>query len=345
MIKAGIIGSTGYAGQQLTWLLHYHKNVEVDFLSSHNHAGSAYAQVYPNYKGFIQKKCIDISSAEEKLSYIDVLFIALPHGKAFHLAEKAIKLGVKVIDLGADFRLKSSDLFKKWYQLDHPCAYLLQDAVYGLPEIYKEKIKNTSLVANPGCYPTASILGLAPLLKSKLVDFSSIIIDAKSGVSGSGRKANTGSLFAECNESVKAYGLPAHRHTPEIEQELSNLSEEDIKLSFTPHLIPMNRGILATCYANLKENIGEEELYQLYKQFYKDAYFVRVREDIPETRYVRGSNFCDIGIRIDPRTKRVIILSAIDNLVKGAAGQAVQNMNLMFGFNETEGLTLLSMAP
>ncbi len=345
MIKAGIIGSTGYAGQQLVWLLRSHKNVEIVFVSSHNHAGVSFSDVYPHYAELLHQNCIDILAAEEQFSSIDVLFIALPHGKSSVLAQKAIQSGVKVIDLGADFRLKDSETYQQWYQVDHPCAYLLEEAVYGLPELYKPEIQNASLIANPGCYPTASILALAPLLKAKAIDPSSIIIDAKSGVSGAGRKANTATLFAECNESVKAYGVATHRHTPEIEQELSSIAEEPIALSFTPHLIPMNRGILATCYTNLSKDFQEKEIYQLYEEFYQDAYFVRIREEIPETRYVRGSNFCDIGIRLDPRTNRAIIISAIDNLVKGAAGQAVQNMNLMFGLDESEALAVPAMAP
>jgi N-acetyl-gamma-glutamyl-phosphate reductase len=229
--------------------------------------------------------------------------------------------------------------------LEHEAPSFLADAVYGLSELNREKIKSCNLLANPGCYPTATILGLAPLLQHKLIDVNSIIIDAKSGVSGAGRSANIATLFTECNESIKAYGVAGHRHTPEIEQELSKLAEEAAVVSFTPHLVPMNRGILSTCYSSLKTTITTEELQVLYEEFYKKEYFVKVLDVLPETRWVRGSNLCHIGMKVDKRTNRAIIISAIDNLVKGAAGQAVQNMNIMFGLEETEGLKFLAMAP
>ncbi|QEK10940.1 N-acetyl-gamma-glutamyl-phosphate reductase [Crassaminicella thermophila] len=345
MIKVGIIGSTGYAGQQLVWLLHRHRETKIVFLSSYNYAGLPFSNVYPEYYQFIQDLCIDIHTVEKKLSSIDLLFIALPHGKSFAITKKALDLGVKVIDLGADFRLKNTTTYKKWYGLNHELPEFLSTSVYGLPEINKKDIKKANLIANPGCYPTASILALAPLLKHKIIDPNSIIIDAKSGVSGAGRKANVATLFAECNESIKAYGVGCHRHTPEIEQEVSNIYGQDILLSFTPHLIPMNRGILATCYGSLVEKISQEDLYKIYEDFYKDGYFIRIRKEIPQTKWVKGTNLCDIGICIDERTDRVIIVSAIDNLIKGAAGQAIQNMNIMFDIEETEGLKFISMTP
>ncbi|RKD32557.1 N-acetyl-gamma-glutamyl-phosphate reductase [Thermohalobacter berrensis] len=345
MIKVGIVGATGYAGQQLLWLLFNHSKIDVCFLSSYNYANSAYSQVYPQYNTFINKYCIDMQTAEKKLPMIDVLFSALPHGKFFPIIEKALNQGVKVIDLSADFRIKDSNVFKKWYQIEHPKKYLLKNSVYGLPELYKEKIRKAKLVANPGCYPTASILALAPLVNSQLVDLSSIIIDAKSGISGAGRKPKLSNVFSECNESIRAYSVTCHRHTAEIEQEISNLYGDKINLSFIPHLIPMNRGILATCYVTLKKNISEESLYSLYEDFYRDEYFVRITSKLPETKWVKRSNLCDIGIRVDKRTSKVLIISAIDNLIKGAAGQAVQNMNIMFGFEETEGLKLISITP
>lgn len=345
MIKVGIIGSTGYAGQQLVWLLRRHKKVSIIFLSSHNYTDSSFCDVYPQYDGFIKELCIDIHTAEKNLSLIDILFIALPHGKSFDITKKAIKLGVKVIDLSADFRLKNVKAYETWYGIPHRGNHLLPTCVYGLPELYRENIKKTNLIANPGCYPTASILALAPLIKEKIIDTNSIIIDAKSGVSGAGRKANIGALFSECNESIKAYGVGTHRHTPEIEQEVSNIYGENIYLSFTPHLIPMNRGILTTCYGNLKEKITEENLSKIYKDFYKGEHFVRIRKNLPETRWVKGTNLCDIHVCVDERVGRVIVVSAIDNLIKGAAGQAVQNMNILFDINETEGLTLVSMLP
>lgn len=345
MVTVGIIGATGYAGEQLVWILHQHSGVSIEFYNTHNYANIQFNELYGNYNGFIEDKCVGMDEATDKLGEIDVLFIALPHGKSFELTEKALGLGVKVIDLGADFRLNSKESYKAWYGLEHGLPELLKDAAYGLPELNRDKIRKCSLLANPGCYPTASILGLAPLVKNKLIDMNSIIIDAKSGVSGAGRSANIATLFTECNESIKAYGVPGHRHTPEIEQELGKLRGEDLVVSFTPHLVPMNRGILATCYGSLKESLTQEELTDVYSSFYKNEYFVKIINGLPETRWVRGSNLCHIGVRLDKRTNRVIVLSAIDNMIKGAAGQAVQNMNLMFGLNETLGLEFLAMAP
>ncbi|MCM8710283.1 N-acetyl-gamma-glutamyl-phosphate reductase [Clostridium sp. SYSU_GA19001] len=345
MIKAGIVGATGYAGEQLVWILHNHAEVSIEFYGSHNYANTKFNEIYNNYLGFIEDKCIDMEEAMNRLHKIDVLFIALPHGKAFDITEKALSLGVKVIDLGADFRIDSKETYEAWYNVKHESASLLEQAVYGLCEINREKIKECSLLANPGCYPTATILGLAPLLKNKLIKLNTIIIDAKSGVSGAGRAANIPTLFTECNESIKAYGVASHRHTPEIEQELSKLAEEELIVSFTPHLVPMNRGILSTCYAQLKKETTTEEVLALYKEFYKEDYFVKITDGLPETRWVRGSNLCHIGVRVDKRTNRIIVVSAIDNLIKGAAGQAVQNMNIMFGFEETKGLEFIAMAP
>lgn len=343
MIKAGIIGATGYAGQQVVWFLHNHPQVEIEFLCSHNYADTQFAKIYNNYTGFIQNVCINIQEAEERLPNIDVLFIALPHGKSFEITEKALDLGVKVIDLGADFRLNSPEVYRQWYGLENEGHELLKSAVYGLTEIYREDVKNTKLLANPGCYTTASILALYPLLKEKLIETDSIVIDAKSGVSGAGRNLSIPSLFSECNESIKAYGVGTHRHTPEIEQELSKAAGEEVILSFTPHLVPMNRGILSTCYGKLKKDLTQEEIYNIYRSFYGGEYFIKVIDELPETRNVKGSNLCHIGIRVDKRTNRVIVISAIDNLIKGAAGQAVQNMNVMFGFEETEGINVLPM--
>lgn len=345
MINVGIIGSTGYAGQQLVWLLNSHPNTKIQFLSSNSYDGNLYNKVYNNYIGFIEDTCINIQEVESKLADVDVIFIALPHGKSFDITKKALSKGVKVIDLGADFRIKSKETYEEWYKVEHMCSELLKDSVYGLPELKRESVKNASLIANPGCYPTASILALAPLLKNKLIDSNSIIIDAKSGVSGAGRNAAVTNLYTECNESIKAYSVGCHRHTPEIEQELSYIYGSNLNLVFTPHLVPMNRGILSVCYASLLNNTSQDELYKIYKDFYKDEFFVKVTEDMPETKYVSGSNMCHIGLRVDKRTGRVIVASVIDNLIKGAAGQAVQNMNLMFGFDETTGLRFPAMIP
>lgn len=341
MINAGVIGATGYAGQQLIWFLKNHSQVNIEFISSHNYVGDKFSEVYNNFYGFVDDFCINTEEAEKKLDDIDVLFISLPHGKSFDIAKKALNKGVKVIDLGADFRLNSSKVYEKWYGVKHEAEELLNSAVYGLCEINRESIKKANLIANPGCYTTASILALYPLLKYKLIDPSSIIIDGKSGVSGAGRGLKTTSLFVEVNESTKAYGVASHRHTPEIEQELSKAAGEDVVLTFTPHLIPMNRGILSTSYAKLKGNYTEEDLYKIYHEFYNGEMFIRIVNSLPETRFVKGSNMCDIGLRVDKRTNRVIVLSAIDNLIKGAAGQAVQNMNIVFGLKESEGIDML----
>jgi N-acetyl-gamma-glutamyl-phosphate reductase len=341
MVKVGIVGSTGYAGYQLSMILSQHKNVSIVFLSSHNYSNMRFSDVYGNLKGLLDNICIDMQDIESKLSKIDVLFLALPHGQSFDLVEKALSLGVKVIDIGADYRLRDQNIYEKWYGVTHKLPGLLKDAAYGLPELYRDKISNSSLVANPGCYPTASILALAPLVHTGVIDNTSIIIDAKSGVSGAGRSANMSSLFCECGESVKAYNIATHRHTPEIEQQLSDAAGEKITLSFTPHLVPMSRGILATCYGSLKKDISQNELYDLYRSYYKNENFIRITDSLPETRYVRGSNICDIAVRVDERTNRVIAVSAIDNLIKGAAGQAVQNMNILFGLYEHTGLDML----
>lgn len=338
MINAGIIGATGYAGAELTRLLYSHPEVNINFLCSNSYSGEEFSNVYSNFKNFVDIECINIHEVFDKFDDIDVLFTALPSGKALDFAKKALDKNVKVIDIGSDFRLKTTDLYTEWYNLDHKYPELLQSAVYGLPEINKEKIKAANLVANPGCYPTASSLAMLPLVNNSLIDLSTIIIDAKSGVSGAGRKASTANLFVECNESIKAYGVTTHRHTPEIEQTLSSVCLEDIKLTFTPHLVPMNRGILSVCYSNLKKEYSLESLFKLYKEFYKTSPFVRVIDSLPETRWVKGSNFCDITLRLDTRTNRVIAIAAIDNLIKGAAGQAIQNMNIMFGLNETTAI-------
>lgn len=345
MIKAGIIGSTGYSGEELTGLLYRHPNVEIDFLCSHSYVGENFSSLYGNLKKFVDHKCVSDEEAYKRMSNIDILFTALPSGKALEFGKAAIENKIKFIDIGSDFRLKSLELYREWYDLEHKYADLLEKSVYGLPELNRSKIKEADFIANPGCYPTASTLALAPLVKNALIDVKNIIIDAKSGVSGAGRKASIGNLFVECNDSIKAYGVTTHRHTPEIEQNLSELSKEDVKLTFTPHLIPMSRGILSVCYGKLLSNITEKDLMDLYRNFYKDEYFVRVIDEIPETRWVKGSNFCDISLRVDSRTNRVIVMSAIDNLVKGAAGQAVQNMNLMFHLKENTALEATPIFP
>lgn len=341
MIKVGVVGSTGYAGYQLSTILSQHKNVSLVFLASHNYSHMKFSEVYGSLDGILENVCIDIHEVQDKLPKIDVLFVALPHGQSFELVEQAIALGVKVIDLGADYRLRSNEDYEKWYGTPHKLPVMLNTAVYGQPETNRKNIASSSLIANPGCYPTASILALAPLLHNGVLDTSSIIIDAKSGVSGAGRGTSVSSMFCECSESVKAYNVTSHRHTPEIEQQLSDIAGEKVVLSFTPHLVPMSRGILATCYGSLKNGTTQEELYDMYKSYYKNEVFVRVMDNLPETRNVRSSNLCDIGLRVDQRTNRVVAVSAIDNLIKGAAGQAVQNMNILCGLYEHVGLDMI----
>lgn len=345
MIKVGIIGATGYAGQSLVYLMHMHSTACVEFITSHNYADMRYLDVYKNYNGFISDLCIKEDDVKYKINSVDVIFTALPHGKTFDIVKLALENDVKVIDIGSDYRIKDISTYEKWYKVKHEAAKYLNEAIYGLPEINREKIKSSRIVANPGCYPTSCILALIPALKEDLIDKNSIIIDSKSGVSGAGRSANIGTLFCECTESIKAYGVCEHRHIPEIEQELSNISNANINVVFTPHLVPMIRGILSVCYCRLKKDIDEEKIYKIYESYYKDEPFVRVVPYIPETRYVKGSNFCDISLRVDKRTGSLIIISAIDNLIKGAAGQAVQNMNLMFGIDETLGLKFPPMIP
>ncbi len=347
MIKAGIIGATGYAGQQLVWILNNHKEVELEFISSHSNTGEDMGNVYTNYKKYFEKKLISLEEAKENFKNIDVLFLALPHGLSEKLTKKALENNVKVIDLGADFRLDDSEIYEKWYKVKHNYPEINKNAVYGLPELYKEKIKNTKVVASPGCYPTSAILGMAPLLKNGLVDTKKIVVDSKSGVSGAGRSAKLDLIYAEVNENFKAYNVLKHRHTPEIKQEMDKLANGNINLVFTSHLLPINRGILSTIYLDVKdefkESLTEEKIYEIYNEFYKNEYFVRVTKDLPEIKNVKNSNICEIGVRYDKEFGNIVVVSAIDNLIKGAGGQAVQSMNILFGFEESEGLEFLSM--
>ncbi len=346
MIKAGIIGSTGYAGNELVRLLLGHKEVEIVWFGSRSYIDKKYSEVYQNMFKIVDSVCMD-DNMEELASQVDVIFTATPQGLCASLVNEEILSKVKIIDLSADFRLKDVSVYEEWYKIDHVSPQYIEEAVYGLCELNREQIKNTRLLANPGCYTTCSILSLYPLVKEGLVNPNSIIIDAKSGTSGAGRGAKVANLYCEVNENIKAYGVGTHRHTPEIEEQLTIAAGEDVKLIFTPHLVPMNRGILVTAYANLKDGVTYEQIRAAYEKYYKDEYFIRLldKDVCPETRWVEGSNFVDINFKIEPRTGRVIVMGAIDNLVKGAAGQAVQNMNLMFGFKETEGLELAPLFP
>ena len=346
MIKAGIIGSTGYAGAELVRLLMGHKDVEIVWYGSRSYIDEQYASIYRNMFELVDARCLD-DNMEELADQADVIFTATPQGVCASLLKEDILRKTKVIDLSADFRIKDVSVYEQWYKLEHKSPQFLDEAVYGLCEINREQIRRARLVANPGCYPTCSTLSVYPLIKEGLIDPSTLIIDAKSGTSGAGRGAKVDNLFCEVNENIKAYGVAGHRHTPEIEEQLSYAAGEPVRISFTPHLVPMNRGILITAYASLKKEVSWEEVKAVYDNYYEKEYFVRVLEkDVcPQTKWVEGSNFVDVNFKIDPRTKRIIMMGAMDNLVKGAAGQAVQNMNLLFDLPETEGLMLAPMFP
>ncbi len=331
--KAAIVGASGYSGQELIrWLLR-HPHVEITQFTSRQYAGKAVAEVFPRFRGQVSA-----AFTEPDVNRIDAdaVFLALPHGVAAEFAPALLQKGIKVLDLSADFRLKSAAIYKEFYEHEHPAPDLLKQSVYGLPEIHREKIRNAKLVACPGCYPTSIILGIAPALKSGLVKSDGIIVTSLSGVSGAGRKVADEYLFTECNESARAYSVPKHRHLSEIEQELSSLAGGNVTISFTPHLIPLNRGIISTMYLSLAKKA--EDALATYRDFYKDETFVRVTPSLPDTKNVEATNFCDISVRVDPRTNRLIVVSAIDNLTKGAAGQAVQCLNLVCGYDETTGL-------
>lgn len=338
MIKVAVLGATGYAGIELVRILSSHPDVSLEFLGSHSFDSQKLSSVYKNFVHVIDKECKELDLDE--VSKCDVAFCALPHGASKTVIPQLIEKGLKVIDLSGDFRYDDISVYEKWYEQKHSSPELLKESVYGLCELHREKIKNARLIGNPGCYTTCSILGAAPVLKNKLTDGENIIIDAKSGVTGAGRTQNLSYSFCECTENTKAYKIATHRHTSEIEQELSKLLGKEIMVSFTPHLIPQKRGIFSTIYINLNKKCTTKELIDLYKDFYKDEFFVRVHDlgSLPETKYVKGSNFVDIGLVVDERLNRAVIVSAIDNLYKGAAGQAVQNMNIIFGLDEKTGI-------
>ena len=344
MIKTALIGGTGYTGQELARMLYTHPEVKIEGILTRSYAGELFSDIYPNLKNMTDNRCVDFED-KKVIENSDVIITALPHGVSAPVVMDAYQQGKKVIDLGADFRFSDVNVYEKLYDVVHCCPVLLDKAVYGIPEINREEIEGRDIVGNPGCYPTCSILTTAPLLKEEIVEENSIIIDAKSGVSGAGRSLNQGSLFCECNDSIKAYGVATHRQMPEIEEQLSKISGKSVRVSFTPHLTPMNRGILATVYATMKKDISVKDLYEVYTEFYRGEYFVRIMEPgkMPETRQVRGSNYCDIGVAVDKHTNRVIVCGAIDNLVKGASGQAIQNMNIICGLPEKMGLDIPPM--
>ncbi len=348
MIKVGIIGATGYAGNELVRLLLGHKDAEIVWLGSRSYIDQNYSDVYRNMFKLVDAKCMD-DNMEQLANEVDVIFTATPQGLCASLVNDEILSKTKIIDLSADFRLKDVNVYEQWYKLEHKAPQYIDEAVYGLCEINRDKVsKDTRIISNPGCYTTTSILTLYPMVKEGIINPDTIIIDAKSGTSGAGRGAKVANLFCEVNESMKAYGVGTHRHTPEIEEQLGYAcGRDDLKLIFTPHLVPMNRGILVTAYASLAKDVTYEDVKAAYDKYYDKEYFVRVlpKDVCPETRWVEGSNFVDIGFKIEPRTNRLIMMGALDNLVKGAAGQAVQNMNLLFGLPENEGLQLAPMFP
>ncbi len=346
MIKVGIIGSTGYAGQELVRLLLGHKEAEIIWYGSKSYTGKQYADIFGNMFRIVDDICKD-DNITELAEEADVIFTATPQGFCASVLNEELLSKTKVIDLSADYRIKDVHIYEQWYGLEHKSPQFIPEAVYGLCEWNRDAIRKARLVANPGCYTTCSILAFYPLLKEGLLRPDSIIIDAKSGTSGAGRGAKVNNLFCEVNENIKAYGVLTHRHTPEIEEQLGYAAGKDLKIIFTPHLVPMNRGILVTGYADLNGTVTDTEIRNAYEKYYGTEPFIRLLEpDVcPETRWVEGSNYVDINAKVDPRTHRVVVMSALDNIVKGAAGQAVQNMNLMFGLPETEGLMSTPMFP
>ena len=344
-MKVSIIGASGYAGEELIRLLHGHPNVEIAHLTSERHTGERISTLYSHLLNIYNKELESMEDVRRIAADSDVLFIALPHGHAMKIAKSVSDLPLRIIDLGADYRFADTSVYEAWYHVDHidPDA----DRAYGLAELYRDQVRSAHIIGNAGCYTTASILALAPLVKARLVQMDSILVDAVSGVSGAGRTPKESTHFPEFYDSFTAYGAVSHRHTPEIEQALSNVGGAAVTINFTPHLAPISRGILATCYAKMNEGVTPEQIDAAFAEMYADEFFIRLlgRGAYPATKYVRGTNFCDIAWHIDPRTQRVIVFSAIDNLVKGAAGQAIQNMNIAFGLDERAGLDLVPLYP
>lgn len=339
MLRVGIVGVSGYTGVELARILATHPQVEITLATSRQFEGKHLSEVFPNLQGCVDLTC-ENPSPDALAGKADFFFTAVPHKTAMDIAPLLLDKGKKVVDLSADFRIRNVAVYEQWYQ-KHTSSHLVDEAVYGIPELYRDSIRSARLVANPGCYPTSVLLALAPLLRKKIIDPASVIVDSKSGTSGAGRSAGLATLYCEVADGFSAYKVGGvHRHIPEMEQELGLLAGGPVVISFTPHLLPISRGILSTMYTRLTTTTDEATLQEIYREAYADEYFVRLcaGDALPATQHVRGSNFCDIGFRLDRRTGRLVVLSAIDNIVKGAAGQAVQNMNLMHGFDETEGL-------
>jgi len=342
-INVAIVGATGYTGSELVRLLLEHPNVSLKAITSNSHKGTKYPEIHPHFQGIADMELSGIGDLDEH--ELDLVFLALPHGISMDFVREWSPDKYKVIDLSGDFRLASATMYSHWYGKDHVASDKFEDAVYGLPELFRDKIRNALLVANPGCYPTSSILGLAPLFHNDLAEPDGIVIDSKSGVTGAGAKVKQGTHFPDVFGNFSAYGLLNHRHTPEIQSAIKNYTDKEIQILFTPHLLPIDRGILSTIYCKPKKAVNKELLEETYMAFYEKEHFIRIVDNPPSVKHVRGSNFCDLFITYDERTEHILAISAIDNLVKGAAGQAVQNMNLMFGFLEHSGLRLSPLNP
>ena len=347
MIKIGIVGASGYSGSELLrFLVNHPGELQVALCTSETYAGQCIESVLPNLRGFLSTKFepLDLDSLKER---VDAVVLAVPHKVAMSFAPKILKQGLRVVDFSADYRLEDAETYQAWYHAEHTSSELMPRAIYGLPERYRAKIRDAQLVANPGCYPTSAILAAMPLVAQGVVELDSIIVDSKSGISGAGPKPSENTHYPNRESNVVAYNLGVHRHTPEIEQELGAVASEPIRVTFTPHLVPMTRGILSTVYMRLTEEMSTQEALSIYAGFYENEPFVRVlpSETYPQTKAVLGSNYCDVGLEVDTRTRRVVAMAAIDNLGKGAAGAVVQNLNLMFGFKETDGLKAPGMMP
>lgn len=341
--RIGIIGATGYTGSELVRILLNHPNVEIEFITSESYAGKRFSDVHPFFEGIADMPLVSASDIDNYKP--DLVFLALPHGVSMDYVKTFKDKPFKIVDLSGDFRLPTSAVYEEWYNMKHIYEKGIDEAVFGSPELSADAIKNARLVANPGCYPTSAILAAMPLIKEGLVTKQPLIFDSKSGVTGAGVKPKTVNMYPNVNDNFKAYGLKKHRHTIEIQETLAGLTDENLKVQFTPHLLPVDRGILTTLYAHPTKPIEEEQLREVYEKYYADAPFVRLRSQAPAIKEVRGSNYCDIFVSYDDRTDMIIIISAIDNLVKGAAGQAVQNMNIMLGFDETDGLHIIPLHP
>ena len=344
MWNVGIVGASGYSGGELVRLLARHPNINIQAIASRTHVGQPLRKVFPSLN--LPDLSLEFVQPEQ-MDGCDLVFLAVPHGVASGMATTLIKAGQKVIDIGADFRIRDLNLYQEWYKVEHQAPDLMEEAVYGLPEIHRDAIKTARIIGNPGCYPTSSILGLAPLLKGGWIKPNSIVINSLSGVSGAGRGEGPRYHFPHCDSNLAAYGVASHRHIPEIEQELSSLAGYPLTISFTPHLVPTIRGILSTITVDLKESSSTDDLVELYKDYYAKEYFIRVLDPgvLPQTKNVLGSNFCDIGVTYDPRVQRAVVVSAIDNLGKGAASQGIQNMNLMAGWDEKLGINQPALYP